>query len=63
MFSLFILVFLAALGSMLGWISLAEIMEFPNSLYSFGVIVILVLELIAALSVAFGKNKKQRGFL
>lgn len=58
MFSLFILVFLAALGSMLGWISLAEIMEFPNSLYSFGVIVILVLELIAALSVAFGKNKK-----
>ena len=58
MFSLFILVFLAALGSMLGWISLAEIMEFPNSLYSFGVIVILVLELVAALSVAFGKNKK-----
>ena len=58
MFSLFILVFLAALGSMLGWSSLAEIMEFPNSLYSFGVIVILVLELIAALSVAFGKNKK-----
>ena len=58
MFSLFILVFLAALGSMLGWISLAEIMEFPNSLYSFGVIVILVLELIAALNVAFGKNKK-----
>ena len=58
MFSLFILVFLAALGSMLGWISLAEIMEFSNSLYSFGVIVILVLELIAALSVAFGKNKK-----
>ena len=58
MFSLFILVFLAALGSMLGWISLAEIMEFPNSLYSFGVIVILVLELIAALGVAFGKNKK-----
>lgn len=58
MLSLFILVFLAALGSMLGWISLAEIMEFPNSLYSFGVIVILVLELIAALSVAFGKNKK-----
>lgn len=58
MFSLFILVFLAALGSMLGWISLAEIMEFPNSLYLFGVIVILVLELIAALSVAFGKNKK-----
>ena len=58
MFSLFILVFLAALGSMLGWISLAQIMEFPNSLYSFGVIVILVLELIAALSVAFGKNKK-----
>ena len=58
MFSLFILIFLAALGSMLGWISLAEIMEFPNSLYSFGVIVILVLELIAALSVAFGKNKK-----
>lgn len=58
MFSLFIIVFLASLGSMLGWISLAEIMEFPNSLYSFGVIVILVLELIAALSVAFGKNKK-----
>lgn len=58
MFSLFILVFLAALGSMLGWISLAEIMEFPNSIYSFGVIVILVLELIASLSVAFGKNKK-----
>lgn len=58
MFSLFILVFLAALGSMLGWISLAQIMEFPNSLYSFGVIVILVLEMIAALSVAFGKNKK-----
>ena len=58
MFSLFILVFLAALGSMLGWISLAQIMEFPNSLYSFGVIVILVLEMIAALSVAFGKNIK-----
>ena len=58
MFSLFILIFLAALGSMLGWISLAEIMEFPNSLYSFGVIVIIILELIAALSVAFGKNKK-----
>ena len=58
MLSLFIIVFLAALGSMLGWISLAEIMEFPNSLYSFGVIVILILELIAALSVAFGKNKK-----
>ena len=58
MFSLFILIFLAALGSMLGWISLAEIMEFPNSLYSFGVIVIMILELIAALSVAFRKNKK-----
>ena len=55
---MYILVFLAALGSMLGWISRAEIMEFSNSLYSFGVIVILVLELIAALSVAFGKNKK-----
>ena len=58
MFSLFILIFLAAIGSMLGWISLAEIMEFPNSLYSFGVIVIMILELIAALSVAFRKNKK-----
>ena len=60
---MFILIFLASLGSMLGWISLAQIMEFPNSIYSFGVIVIIVLELIAVLSAAFGKNKKQRGFL
>lgn len=55
---MYILVFLAALGSLLGWISLAQIMAFPSFLYSFGIIVILVLELIAAVSVTPIKNKK-----
>ena len=55
---MYILVFLAALGSLLGWISLAQIMEFPNLLYSLGIIVILVLELVAAVSVTPNRNKK-----
>ena len=53
-----ILVFLAALGAMFGWISLNHIMEFPSFLYSFGVITILVLELIAYLTATPNKNKK-----
>lgn len=55
---MYILVFLAALGSMFGWLALAKIMAFPSFLYSLGIIVLLVLELIAALAVTPNKNKK-----
>lgn len=55
---MYILVFLAALGPMFGWIALAKIMEFSSFLYSLGIIVLLVLELIAALTVTPNKSKK-----
>ena len=55
---MYILVFLAALGSLLGWISIAQIMTFPTFLYSFGIIVIFVLTFIATISVGLNKNKK-----
>ena len=54
---MYILVFLSALGSMFGWMALAKIMAFPSFLYSLGIIVLLVLELIAALTVTPNKNK------
>lgn len=52
-----ILVFLAALGSLFGWISLAQIMAFNSFLCVFGVIVIFVLEVIAIASIWISKNK------
>ena len=55
---MYILVFLAALGSLLGWISIAQIMVFPTFLYSFGIIVIFVLTFISTISVGLNKNKK-----
>lgn len=55
---MYILVFLAALGSVFSWMALAKIMAFPSFLYALGIIVLLVLELIAALTVTPNKNKK-----
>ena len=55
---MYILVFLAALGSVFGWMALAKIMAFPSFLYALGIIVLLVLELIAALTVTPNNNKK-----
>ena len=59
MFSLFILVFLATLGSLFGWIALDQVMAFPSLLYYLGIIAIYVLEAFAVLSAAFGKNKNR----
>ena len=44
---MYILVFLASLGSVFGWMALTKIMAFSSLLYSFGIIAILVLGLIA----------------
>ena len=55
---MYILIFLATLGSLFGWIALAQVMAFPSFLYALGIIVLLVLELIAALTVTPNKNKK-----
>ena len=55
---MYILVFLAAPGSAFGWMALAKIMAFSSFLYALGIIVLLVLELIAALTVTPNKNKK-----
>lgn len=55
---MYILIFLATLGSLFGWIALAQIMAFSSFLYYLGIIVILVLEAIATLTVVINKNKK-----
>lgn len=55
---MYILIFLATLGSLFGWIALAQVMAFPSFLYYLGIIVIFVLELIATVSVTPTKNKK-----
>ena len=55
---MYILIFLATLGSLFGWIALAQVMAFPSVLYYLGIIVIFVLEAIATLTVVINKNKK-----
>ena len=55
---MYILIFLATLGSLFGWIALAQVMAFPSLLYYLGIIVIFVLEAIATLTVVLNKNKK-----
>ena len=55
---MYILIFLATIGSLFGWMALAQVMAFPSFLYYLGIIVILVLEAIATLTVVTNKNKK-----
>lgn len=55
---MYILIFLATLGSLFGWIALAQVMAFPSFLYYLGIIVVFVLEAIATLTVVINKNKK-----
>ena len=55
---MYILIFLATLGSLFGCIALAQVMAFPSLLYYLGIIVIFVLEAIATLTVVLNKNKK-----
>lgn len=55
---MYILIVLATLGSLFGWIALAQVMAFPSFLYYLGIIVIFVLEAIASLTVVLNENKK-----
>ena len=55
---MYILIFLATIVSLFGWMALAQVMAFPSFLYYLGIIVILVLEAIATLTVVTNKNKK-----
>lgn len=54
---MYILIFLATLGSLFGWIALAQVMAFPSFLYYLGIIAIFVLEAIAIASIGVSKNK------
>ena len=55
---MYILIFLATLGSLFGWIALAQVMAFPSFLYYLGIIAIFVLEAIATISIILNNNKK-----
>lgn len=54
---MYILIFLATLGSLFGWIAIAQVMAFPSFLYYLGIIAIFVLEAIATISIALNNNK------
>lgn len=58
---MYILIVLATLGSLFGWMGLAQVMAFPNFLYYLGIIVIFILEAIATLTVVLNENKKKKG--
>lgn len=56
---MFILISLATLGSLFGWIALAQVMAFHSLLYHLGIIAIFVLEVIATISIILNNNKKR----
>ena len=53
-----ILISLATLGSLFGWIALAQVMAFPSLLYHLGIIAIFVLEVIATISIILNNKKR-----
>ena len=55
---MFILISLATIGSLFGWIALAQVYAFPSLLYYLGIIAIFVLEAIATISIILNNNKK-----
>ena len=57
---MFILISLVTLGSLFGWIALAQVMAFPSLLYYLGIIAIFVLEVIATISIILNNIKKDK---